>query len=54
MKKSELYHLAQIAVIIAPCIAPERKIEVLKILIADENLALYVEEKEENENAETV
>lgn len=54
MKKSELYHLAQIAVINAPCIAPETKIEVLKILIAEENLALYVEEKEEKENAETV
>ena len=46
MKKSELYYMAQIAVINAACIAPERKIEALKILIADEKLALFVEERD--------
>ena len=30
MKKSELYHLAQIAVVNSPCIAPETKIYILR------------------------
>ena len=45
MKKSELYHLAQIAVITTPCIAPENKLEILKTLMNDEDVEKYVEER---------
>ena len=44
--KSEQYHLAQIAVINSPCIAPERKLETLRILMADEDAAKYWEDRE--------
>lgn len=55
MKKSEIYHLAQIAVVLTPCIAPENKLEVLKTLMHDEEVNKYMEEREkENANAETV
>ena len=58
MKKSELYHLAQIAVVLSPCLAPENKLEVLRTLFDDEDLAKFVEEREakekENGDAETV
>ena len=56
MKKSELYHLAQIAVLTSPCIAPENKLEVLKTLMGEEDLAKFIEEQKakENCNAETV
>ena len=54
MKKSELYHLAQIAVVSTPAIAPETKIEVMRVLLDDESLALFVEKEREKENAETV
>jgi hypothetical protein len=47
MKKSEIYHLAQIAVINSPSISPERKIEVMRVLLEDEQLALFCEEQEE-------
>lgn len=47
MKKSEVYHLAQIATITSSCLAPEVKLEVLKVLIEAENLALFCEDKEE-------
>lgn len=43
MKKSDIYHIAQIAVVNSPCIAPETKLEVLRNLIADENLARFSE-----------
>ena len=54
MKKSEIYHLAQITVINSPCIAPERKLETLRVLMENEDVALYCERKEEEKNAETV
>ena len=58
MKKSELYHLAQIAVITSPSIAPETKLEVLNVLLHDESMEKFCEEreaeKEGNSNAETV
>lgn len=58
MKKSELYHLAQIAVITSPCIAPETKIEVLRELMDKESFESFCEDrdakKEGNCNAETV
>lgn len=54
MKNSELYRLAQVAVINSPCITPETKIDIIRMLIADENIARYGEKREEKENAETV
>ena len=54
MKKSEAYHLAQIAVLNSPCIAPERKLEIFRVLMESEDLAIYCEKKEKTENAETV
>ena len=45
MKKSELYQLAQVAVVNAPCITPETKLEIVRVLIADENLARFSEEQ---------
>ena len=49
MKKSEVYYMAQIAVINAACIAPERKLQILRVLIADEDSAKYWEEKKQTE-----
>ena len=46
MKKSEAYNMAQIAIITTPTISPENKLEILRVLIAAENLALYCEEQE--------
>lgn len=43
MKKSERYYMAQIAVINAPCIAPERKLEILRDLMFDEDGAKHWE-----------
>lgn len=58
MKKSEIYHLAQITIINSPCIAPERKLETLRVLMENEDVAKFVEKREakegENGNAETV
>ena len=47
MKKSELYHLAQIAVINSPIINPENKIEVMRVLMDAESLELFVEKQKE-------
>lgn len=47
MKKSTAYSLTQIAVVNSPCISPENKIEILKILIEDEELALFIERQKE-------
>lgn len=52
MKKSEMYHLAQIAVVLTPSIAPESKVEILKMLMEDESLAQFVEKKEEIPNGQ--
>lgn len=46
MKKSEIYSLAQIAVITTSCIAPEKKQEILRVLISDEDLAKYCEDRD--------
>ena len=43
MKKSELYHLAQIAVVNSPAITPEVKIEVLRVLLEREEIEQLVE-----------
>ena len=47
MKKSEIYHLAQIAVVMTSCIAPEKKIEILHTLMMDEDLQKFAEDQEE-------
>ena len=61
MKKSEAYYLAQFAVINSPSIAPESKIEVLRVLMMDEDLEKFSEERkakkamvDECENSEAV
>lgn len=41
MKKSEIYHLAQVAVLNTATIAPENKLEIIKELMEGEELALY-------------
>lgn len=46
MKKSEIYSLAQIAVITTSCISVEKKQEILRALIKEEDLAKFCEEKE--------
>ena len=47
MKKSEAYYLAQIAVVNSHCIPPEKKLVILKTLMHEEDLAIFVEEQEE-------
>ena len=47
MKKSELYHLAQIAVVTSSCITPENKLKVLRVLMEGEDLELFREKKDE-------
>ena len=47
MKKSTAYNLAQIAVMMSPNIAPENKLEILRVLMDDENVALFCEAAEE-------
>ncbi len=52
MKKSELYHLAQIAVVNSPSISPENKVEVLKVLIEGESFEKFNEDQEAKKAAE--
>lgn len=51
MKRSEAYHIAQVAVINSACISPEGKIEVMKVLINDEEVALFSEKRHEEKQA---
>lgn len=51
MKKSEMYYLAQIAVVNSQSIAVTDKLEVLQELMEAESLAKYREEQEEKEEA---
>ena len=46
MKKSTAYNLAQIAVVLSPNISPENKLDILRVLMDDENVALFTEESE--------
>lgn len=46
MKKSEIYHLAQIAVVTSSCIEPENKMKVLRELFNMEAMELFLEERE--------
>ena len=52
MKKSELYHLAQMAVVTSPGISPEHKLDIIHILAADENLAKIAEQQNAKKAAE--
>ena len=45
MKKSEAYNLAQTAVVLCPCISPEKKLEILRVLMDDEDIEKYAEER---------
>ncbi len=47
MKKSEIYNLAQLAVMTNPAIHSAQKLEVLRVLMADEDMAKYIEEEKE-------
>ena len=47
MKRSEAYHLAQIAVVQTPSISPEKKLKVLEILRLQENFEQFCERQEE-------
>ena len=51
MKNSEAYKLAQLAVITAAAIAPENKLEILKLLLDDERLERFREEQNEKKTA---
>ena len=50
MKKSEVYHLAQIAVLNSSDISAEDKIDALRELFEKEDVALYCEREKEKEN----
>lgn len=47
MKRSEIYYLAQVAVVQTPSISPENKLEILKTLSCQEHFEKFCEEKEE-------
>lgn len=49
MKKSEMYKLAQCAVINSNSILTDDKLEILRELMGKEDVALYTERKEEEE-----
>lgn len=49
MKKSECYHLAQIAVLTSPSISPERKLQVIEVLHGNKSNAEWQEEREAEE-----
>ena len=46
MKKSEIYHLAQVAVVSTATIAPENKLDVLRELMAQESYNTLHEDSE--------
>lgn len=49
MKKSEMYKYAQCAVVACVSINTPKKLEVLRELMAQEDLALFVESQEETD-----
>ena len=49
MKKSECFKMAERAVIHHPVMTADDKLEVLRVLMANEDIAKYAEEKEEGE-----
>ena len=52
MDKSEIYYMAQIAVLNSQLIAPEKKLEMLRVLMGDETAAKYWEELQEKKTLE--
>ena len=54
MKNSELLHLAQMAVLASHIIAPETKIDVLRLLMDKEETELFCEKREETQNGKSV
>lgn len=52
MNKSDCFKLAQMAVIASTDLSAYEKIETIKVLINEENIALYVENKESEKGAE--
>lgn len=52
MKKSIAFNLAQIAVMGCQNIAPENKLQILRYLMEEENLAIFIEEREAEMAAE--
>lgn len=52
MKKSEIYSLAQIAVLTTSCISPEKKVDILKQLFLDEELWVSIEESQKVKETE--
>lgn len=51
MKKSEVYNMAQISVLLSPCITPENKLKILRVLIEDEDMEIFREKMEATEEA---
>lgn len=49
MKKSEIYVMAQTAVINSSWITPDDKLEILRVLMSDEDVARYTENREVKE-----
>lgn len=49
MKKSEMYRMAQYAVINSPSMQAETKTEILRMLFENEDVAKYCEKQEEKE-----
>lgn len=47
MKKSEMYRMAQIAVIRDSVMTPDVKLDIINVLAGDEHLALFIENNEE-------
>lgn len=47
MKKSEIYHLAQVTILESGLLATETALQVIKTLMADEDLARLNEGREE-------
>lgn len=52
MKKSEIYFLAQMAVLLSGEVNDTDKLLILRELISQEDLALYCERRDGEENAE--
>lgn len=46
MKKSEIYHLAQVTILESGLLATETALQVIKTLMADEDLAKFNEGRE--------
>lgn len=51
MKKSEMYKYAQCAVVDVPNLTTLTKLEILRVLMEQEDLALFVEDQEKKKKA---